>query len=356
LYEKNCKSFIATGGGDLIKYINKDKVKVFKFLVHSKNPLIILINTFILIFIIVFYKIDIVHARSRAPAWSCLVATKITGIKFVTTFHGTYNFNNKIKKFYNSIMVRSDLVIAGSNFIFSHVSSNYKNFFDNNKRKLMVIFRGINTNYFDDRKVSQTKKDSLYQKTKIEKDFFKILLPGRITKWKGHKVFLEALNILSQKENTKPFVAIILGSDQGRTVYKKELISLVSKYKLNQKVKFIDKCESMPVIYSIADIVISSSIEPEAFGRVSVEAQSMRKPIIASNLGGSKETIMKEKSGYLYDSKNPNDLADIIYSFMNMSLESLKSFGIEGRKNILKKFDVEKMCNTTFTEYNKLIS
>ena len=220
----------------------------------------------------------------------------------------------------------------------------------------MVIFRGINTNYFDDRKVSQTKKDSLYQKTKIEKDFFKILLPGRITKWKGHKVFLEALNILSQKENTKPFVAIILGSDQGRTVYKKELISLVSKYKLNQKVKFIDKCESMPVIYSIADIVISSSIEPEAFGRVSVEAQSMRKPIIASNLGGSKETIMKEKSGYLYDSKNPNDLADIIYSFMNMSLESLKSFGIEGRKNILKKFDVEKMCNTTFTEYNKLIS
>mgnify|MGYP001330353208 FL=1 len=356
LYEKNCKSFIATGGGDLIKYINKDKVKVFKFLVHSKNPLIILINTFILIFIIVFYKIDIVHARSRAPAWSCLVATKITGIKFVTTFHGTYNFNNKIKKFYNSIMVRSDLVIAGSNFIFSHVSSNYKNFFDNNKRKLMVIFRGINTNYFDDRKVSQTKKDSLYQKKKIEKDFFKILLPGRITKWKGHKVFLEALNILSQKENTKPFVAIILGSDQGRTVYKKELISLVSKYKLNQKVKFIDKCESMPVIYSIADIVISSSIEPEAFGRVSVEAQSMRKPIIASNLGGSKETIMKEKSGYLYDSKNPNDLADIIYSFMNMSLESLKSFGIEGRKNILKKFDVEKMCNTTFTEYNKLIS
>ena len=355
LYEKNCRSFIATGGGDLIKYINKDKVKVFKFLVHSKNPLIILINVFILIFIIIFYKIDIVHARSRAPAWSCLIATKITRIKFVTTFHGTYNFKNKIKKFYNSIMVRSDLVIAGSNFIFSHVSTNYKNFFVNKKKKLMVIFRGINTNYFDERKVSKTKIELLYKKIKIEKDFFKILLPGRITKWKGHKIFLQALNILSQKEDTKPFVAIIIGSDQGRTVYKKELISLVSQYRLNHAVKFIDKSESMPAIYSIADIVISSSIEPEAFGRVSVEAQSMCKPIIASNLGGSKETILKEKSGYLYDSQSPNDLADIIYACMNMSPESLKSFGIEGRKNILKKFDVEKMCNTTFTEYNKLI-
>ena len=219
----------------------------------------------------------------------------------------------------------------------------------------MVIFRGINTNYFDERKVSKTKIELLYKKIKIEKDFFKILLPGRITKWKGHKIFLQALNILSQKEDTKPFVAIIIGSDQGRTVYKKELISLVSQYRLNHAVKFIDKSESMPAIYSIADIVISSSIEPEAFGRVSVEAQSMCKPIIASNLGGSKETILKEKSGYLYDSQSPNDLADIIYACMNMSPESLKSFGIEGRKNILKKFDVEKMCNTTFTEYNKLI-
>ena len=129
LPERGCKSFIVTSGGELLKYIDKKKVKVFKLPVHSKNPFLILINTLIISFIILAYNITIVHARSRAPAWSCFLATKLTFRKFVTTFHGTYNYSYKIKKFYNSIMVRSDLVIAGSNFIFSHINNNYGNFF-----------------------------------------------------------------------------------------------------------------------------------------------------------------------------------------------------------------------------------
>ena len=129
LPEQGWESFIATSGGELLKFINKKKTKVFKLPVHSKNPILILLNTIILIFLILIYNIDIVHARSRAPAWSCYFATKLTLRKFVTTFHGTYNFNNKIKKFYNSIMLRSNLVIAGSNFIFSHINENYSNFF-----------------------------------------------------------------------------------------------------------------------------------------------------------------------------------------------------------------------------------
>ena len=153
LSEKDCKSFIITSGGKLAKFIKKDKVKLFKLPVHSKNPIIILWNTFVISFIIIFYNITIVHARSRAPAWSCLIATKITARKFVTTFHGTYNFNNNIKKFYNSVMVKSDLIIAGSNFIFSHINQNYEKFIANKKRKLLVIFRGINTEYFDSRKI-----------------------------------------------------------------------------------------------------------------------------------------------------------------------------------------------------------
>ncbi len=157
LPERGWKSFIATSGGQLIKYIDKKKVKVFKLPVHSKNPVLILLNTIILFFIIIIYNIDIVHARSRAPAWSCYLATKLSFRKFVTTFHGTYNFNNKIKKFYNSIMVRSDLVIAGSNFIFSHINENYSDFFKKKKRKLLVIFRGINTGYFQPQKVLPTK-------------------------------------------------------------------------------------------------------------------------------------------------------------------------------------------------------
>ena len=128
LPENNCESFIITSGGELIKFINKEKVKLIKLPVQSKNPLIILFNAIALIFIIYFYRITLIHARSRAPAWSCLIAAKVTGIKFVTTFHGTYYFKGKIKKFYNSVMVRSNLIIAGSNFIFSHIKDNYSNY------------------------------------------------------------------------------------------------------------------------------------------------------------------------------------------------------------------------------------
>jgi len=129
LPEQGWKSYIATSGGGLLQYIDKKKVKIFKLPMQSKNPILILLNTIILFFIILFYNINIVHARSRAPAWSCYFAARLSFRKFVTTFHGTYNFNNKIKKFYNSIMVRSDLVIAGSNFIFSHINESYGNFF-----------------------------------------------------------------------------------------------------------------------------------------------------------------------------------------------------------------------------------
>ena len=355
LPEQNCKSYIATSGGDLIKFINKKKVKIFRLPVHSKNPILILINSIIIIFIVLIYNINIVHARSRAPAWSCLIATKITRRKFVTTFHGTYNFTNKIKKFYNSVMVRSSLVIAGSNFIFSHINSNYGNFILRSKRKLLVIFRGINTNYFHYKKILPIKIDKFSKQYNIDRNKFIILLPGRLTPWKGQLLFIEALKLLLEKQNMPSLEAIILGSDQGRNVYKKKLVGLVHQYRLNKIVKFIEHCEEMPVAYRIANLVISSSTEPEAFGRVSVEAQSMEVPIIASNTGGSTETIVDKKTGFLFKSGDPQALADTIELVMQMDYNSLKSIGFEGRKNVLKKFDVDKMCYTTFTEYKKLI-
>ena len=152
LPEQGWKSYIVTSGGPLIKYIDKKKVKLIRLPVQSKNPILIFLNTIILTIIILFYGINIVHARSRAPAWSCLIATKITRTKFVTTFHGTYNFNSSLKKFYNSVMIKSDLIIAGSNFIFSHINENYPNNLKNNQ-KLLTIFRGINLEYFDLTKV-----------------------------------------------------------------------------------------------------------------------------------------------------------------------------------------------------------
>ena len=355
LYEKNCKSFIITSKGELLKFIDKKKVKVFRLPVQSKNPLLVLINAIIISFIILVYNINIVHARSRAPAWSCLLAAKLTFRKFVTTFHGTFNFNNKIKKFYNSIMVRADLVIAGSNFIFSHINENYGNFFLNKQRKLLVIFRGINTNYFNPQKIMPLKLEKFSKQNNINRNKFVILLPGRLTSWKGQKIFIEAIKLLYEKSENLSFEAIILGSDQGRNVYKKQLISLVQQYRLGKIIKFVDHCEEMPVAYGIANLVCSCSSEPEAFGRVSVEAQAMQVPVIASDLGGSKETIIKDKTGYLFQNKNPAALAESIYMVMQKDHNSLKSIGFEGRKNVLKRFDVDKMCQTTFNEYKKLI-
>ena len=354
LAEQNCDSHIATSGGELLKFVKKNKVKVFRLPVHSKNPILIFLNIFFLSFIILLKKINIVHARSRAPAWSCYFACKLTNTNFVTTFHGTYNFQSKFKKFYNSIMLRSNLTIAGSNFIFGHINDNYNEYL-NKKKKLRVIFRGINVDYFNPKNISILKQERLKQEWNLDLNKFTILMPGRLTYWKGQEKLIEALNILIEDYNFTNFQAIILGSDQGRKVYYKKLLSLVERYSLTKKIKFIQNCKEMPLAYSLADVVVSASIEPEAFGRVSVETQSMGKPIVASNIGGSKETILNKKSGFLYKYDDPRDLAKSLNTVIQLSQEELKLMGNEGRKNISKKFDVEAMCDSNLREYKKLL-
>ena len=353
LAENKVGSYLVTSGGKLLKYINKKKVKIIRLPVHSKNPILMLINSLILFFLILIFNIDIVHARSRAPAWSCYLATKLTKRKFVTTFHGTYNFNNNLKKTYNSIMLKSDLVIAGSNFIFSHINKKYPDYVKKIK-KFLVIFRGINTEYFNSKKIHHADEVKLLKKWGIKNDRPIILLPGRLTSWKGQELFIEALNMINEHYKF-PFYAVILGSDQGRKIYRKKLESLVDRYRLHDHLKFIENCELMPLAYKVSRIIISASIEPEAFGRVSVEAQSMEKPIIASNIGGSTETVIDNKTGFLFESGNVEKLADKIVHVLNLDRQTVESMGVEARKNVIKKFEIEKMCFSTYTEYKKLI-
>ena len=355
LPENNCSSFIVTSGGELIKFIDKRKVKLIRLPVHSKNPILMFLNSIILIFIIMIYNISIVHARSRAPAWSCLFATKITGRKFVTTFHGTYNFRSSIKKFYNSIMLKSDLVIAGSNFIFSHIKDNYSEYLSHNK-KFLVIFRGINTEYFDPTTTLENDENKLLKNWGLNRGKKIVLMPGRLTSWKGQELFIESINLVNKELGYEAFYGIILGSEQGRKVYKKKLERLVEQYRLNNQVKFIENCKNMPLAYKVSDIVVSASIEPEAFGRVAVEAQCMKKPIIASNIGGSNETIIKDNTGIFFESGNAQSLSSKIIEILQLDETTLKSMGNEGRKNVIKKFNIEKMCSTTLTEYKKLIN
>ena len=355
LPENGCESFLVTSGGELTKFVDKKKVKLIKLPVHSKNPLLILINTILLIGIILFFKISIVHARSRAPAWSCLFATKLTNRKFVTTFHGTYNFSGKLKKFYNSVMVRSDLIIAGSNFIFSHIKENYSEFLKSQK-KFLVIFRGINVDYFDSSTKLENEEKKLLEKWNINDEKKIILMPGRLTSWKGQELFIEAINLVKIELGYEAFHAVILGNDQGRDLYKKKLIRLTEQYRLTNQIKFIDHCEDMALAYKVSDIIVSASIEPEAFGRVAVEAQSMEKLIIASNIGGSNETINDEKTGFLFKSGDAESLSKKIIHALTMDETSIKLMGKEGRSNIIKKFNVEKMCFSTYSEYKRLFN
>ena len=251
-------------------------------------------------------------------------------------------------------MLRAKLTIAGSNFIFSHINESYSEYLNKGK-KLRVIFRGINVDYYNQKNISILKQEKFKQEWGLSSNKFTILMPGRLTHWKGQEKFIESLNILIEDYNFTNFEAIILGSDQGRTVYKKKLINLVERYSLTKKVRFISYCKEMPLAYSLADAVVSASIEPEAFGRVAVEAQSMGKPIIASNIGGSKETILNKKSGFLYKFDDPRELAKSLNTVIQLTQEELKSMGNEGRKNIIKKFDVDTMCDTNLNEYKKLL-
>ena len=339
--KQNGFSAILTSGGKLLELIDDKKIKIFKWPIN-KNIFLIFFNIFYIFLIIKIYKINIVHVRSRAPAWSAYFASKLAMIKFVTTFHGTYNFKSKVKKFYNSIMVKSNYVIAGSNFILNHIHSNY-----NIKTNSSVVKRGIDEKYFSKKNVSDDEVKKLKDKLMIKDGKFTILLPGRLTYWKGQKLFIEALNILNQKNLLTNVQALIIGGHQGRLNFKEELIGLMKKYQLENHLIIAHGLKKMPVAYSISSLILSTSIEPEAFGRVSVEAQSMEKPILASDIGGSLETVINNKTGWLFKNNDANDLAEKIRMIIETDQNVLHLIGRQGRKNVKENYTRDLMVSRT---------
>ena len=341
-------SSVLTSGGSQINLFN-NKVKIFRWPV-SKNLIMILINIFFIFFLIKKNRINIVHARSRGPAWSCLIACKISGAKFVTTFHGTYNFNSSIKKYYNSIMVKSDIVITGSNFILDHIKSNYET-----TKLVRLVKRGIDENYFNPFNIENSEKEKIRKEMGFSDQNFLVLLPGRLTNWKGQKIFIEAANFLKMQDRLSNIFFIILGDSQGRNSYLTELHSLISKYKLVDKVRIIKPMNNMPLAYSFVNLVVSASIEPEAFGRVSIEAQAMQKPILASSIGGSIETIIEGETGWLFKASSVEDLAENIYKISKKEKSEIEKIGLKGRQNVCENFTKTKMCLKTLEIYESLV-
>ena len=346
LQKTGMNSFVASAGGRREREITKAGGKVINFSLGSKNPIIMLLNVYKLSRIIKKYKINIIHARSRAPAWSAYFAAKKMGIPFVTTFHGTYSIQNKLKKKYNSIMVKSDRVIAISRFINNHILSNY----NIDKDKIVTIHRGINIERFNYLKVADERLISLLNIFNIPEDSFVVLLPGRITRWKGHMLLIEAIFKLQRSD----IICLFVGDSQGRNKYYAELEKILDKFKLKNNFRIIPNQSDMATIYKLADVVVSSSLDPEAFGRVIVEAQAMGRPTISANHGGGSEIIIDGLTGWLFKPGDADDLSDKINKALSLNKDNRDKLAINAIKRAKLNFNNETMCAKTLQVYAEL--
>jgi len=340
-------SYVASAGGRREREITRAGAKVIILSLESKNPIIIFLNIYKLSKIIKKHKINIIHARSRAPAWSAYFAAKKMGIPFVTTFHGTYAIKNNLKKKYNSIMVSGDRIIAISKFIKNHILSNYKI----GKEKIVTIHRGINLDNFDYLKVSNERLRTFSKKFNIPEDSYVVLLPGRITRWKGHTLLIEAIAKLERSDIT----CLLVGDSQGRKKYITELENLINKVNLKNSFRIIENQTDMATIYKLADVVVSASLDPEAFGRVVAEAQAMGRPTVAVNHGGGPEIIIEGITGWLFKPGDSTDLARKINKALSLNIEDRDKMALKSIERTKLNFNNEMMCANTLKVYEELL-
>ncbi|GIR46439.1 MAG: glycosyl transferase [Alphaproteobacteria bacterium] len=346
LVNSNFKSLVVSSGGYKENEILRNNSILEKLPVHSKNIFTIFRNKKKLIDLAIKYNIHLIHARSRAPAWSAYFAAKELNLPFVTTFHGTYGTENFFKKKYNSIMLKGNAIIAISKFIKQHIQDEY-----GITKNLHVIPRGVNTNIFSPKQVSSARLINAAKKIKVEGNDQIILLPGRLTNWKGHKLALKAISRLKVKN----FKLVFIGDLQGRVKYKNELINLATTLNIANKVIFINHTRDLPSYLMLSDLVLSCSTKPEAFGRTVLEAQAMGKPVIAFNHGGSVELINDNENGTLCKVADINDLAINIEKVLQLSIYKRKVLSKKSISNVNKKYLTKFMCKKTLNLYIKLI-
>ena len=341
-------SIVASDGGRREREIIREGGKILQLPLASKNPIIIYRNIYRLSKIIKKNKINIIHARSRAPAWSAYFAAKRMNIPFITTFHGTYSIKGKLKKKYNSVMTKGNKVIAISHFITKHILNNY----NINQEKVVTIHRGINLDNFNHLKVSDERLISFCNRFNIPEDNFIILLPGRITRWKGHKTLIEAVAMLGRED----IVCLFVGDIQGRYKYYNELNAFIDKLGLTNNFRIIENQIDMAAIYKLADVVISASTDPEAFGRVVAEAQAMGRPTVAVNHGGGPEIIINNVTGWLFKPGDAIDLSDKIQKAIDLDDLERKNMASKAIERTLLNFNNDAMCFKTLDVYSDLIN
>lgn len=349
LQKRGIENYVASEGGRMEYNLERIKVKHFTLPLKTKNIFKMYLNSLRLARIIKKYGITIVHARSRAPAWSAYWAAKRCGVHFMTTFHGTYGLGPwGIKKFYNKIMTYGERVIAISNHIKQHILKNYKT----DESKIRLIHRCVNMENFNVETTSAERMIKYLEDNNIPEDKPIVTLIGRLTNWKGQKLLIEALHLIDNED----FFCVIIGDDQGRKKYSSELRKMIANYNMTDRFLFIRNVKDIPAAMMVSDVVLSTSIEPEAFGRIAIEGQAMGRVVVASNIGGSVETVIDGVTGRLYESTSAKALAEAIDWALHLSTDEREKIGAAGIKNVKEHFTKQIMCDKTIEVYKELIN
>jgi glycosyltransferase involved in cell wall biosynthesis len=347
LAQAGWRSLVASSGGPMVREIERAGAEHVLLPLATKNPLVIHRNIDRLTALIEARQIDLVHARSRAPAWSAFYAVQRTRRRFVTTFHNIYGGENRLKRAYNAIMARGERVIAISDFVAAHARSVYHV----DPSQLRVIPRGVDLTRFDPEAISQARIIALAAEWRLQDGVPVVILPGRVTRWKGHLAVIEAVARMPHGNLQVLFV----GDDQAKPHFRRELVRRIDQLGVAGVFHIVGDCRDMPAAMMLADVVISASTEPEGFGRVIVEAQAMGRPVIATDHGGARETVLSGETGWLVPPGDRDALAGALTQALALGADERTAMAARAREWIEERYDTRLMCEATLSVYEELL-
>ncbi|MEO8713667.1 MAG: glycosyltransferase family 4 protein [Acetobacteraceae bacterium] len=341
-------ALVASAGGRMVAQVERVGGRHLALPLDAKGPVGIARNAGSLARLIRAERVDIVHARSRAPAWSAWFAARRTGARFVTTYHGTYGEDLPFKRHYNAVMARGEIVIAASRFIADLVARRH----GVDPARIRVIPRGIDPMVFDPGAVSPERQARLRAAWSVPDGAPVVMLPGRLTGWKGQGVLIDAAARLARRDAR----VVLVGSDQGRRAYSEGLRGRAAALGLADRLHLAGDCDDMPAALLLADVVVHASTEPEAFGRVVIEAQAMGRPVVASDLGGPVETVVEGVSGWRVKPGDPAALAAAIDRVLALPETARRALGERARAGVLARCTTAAMQGATLDVYREVLA
>lgn len=351
LVQTGWRALVVSAGGPMVRELERAGAEHIKLPLATKNPFAMRKNVDALVDVIRAQGVDLVHARSRAPAWSAREAAKLTHVPFMTTFHGVYGLGPfGVKKLYNRVMADGVLIIAVSEFIRDHLIQEYHV----PAERIRVIHRGVDVNLFDSARVSPTRLIQLTTKWRLQESAHVVMLPGRLTSWKGHDVLIDAIAELKRRNGGQSDVrCIMVGQDHGRPNHRNHITRYAAARGVD--VHIVDDCNDLPAAYMATDVVVSASTRPEAFGRVVAEAQAMGRPVVAPSHGGAQEIIVPGVTGWLFTPSDPVSLADALDRSLNLSQDERIRVANASIDRARELFSKTEMCAKTLGVYDEVL-